>query len=144
MASNSDKCMSMEVNAICGKILERIDFGFSEIKARMGRVEQRLTDLETCVQVHIVKLQGSIESVNKSSDEQLAELRDELETGLYDARKETDDIITTRVDDEMYAAQQELHEHVQDEMVNVEERVGKRLQERLSSASLSLDIDWND
>lgn len=144
MDSSSHKCMSMDLQALCGKMLERIDYGFSELHSRMERMEQRLTDLETCVKGQVDTLQCSIERINQSSSEQIAELRDELETGLYDSRKETDDIINARVDDEMYAAQQELHDHVQDEMTNVEERVGKRIQERLSNASLSLDIEWND
>jgi ribosomal protein L16 Arg81 hydroxylase len=110
----------------------------------MGVMEKRLTDLEMSVKSHAQKLEGNIERVKQSSSEQVDELRDELETGLYDLRKETEDIVTTRVDDEMYAAQQELRDHVQDEMAEVEERVGRRLQESLSNASLSLDINWNE
>ncbi|ROW05713.1 hypothetical protein VMCG_05173 [Cytospora schulzeri] len=142
--SSSYKCMSTDVRAICSKMLERIDYGFSELNTRMGRMEQRLTDLETSVKCHTDKWECIIERVNQNSSEQVDELRDELETGLYDVRKETEDIITARVDDEMYAAQQELRDHVRDEMADVEERVGKRLQESLSNASLSLDINWNE
>lgn len=136
--------MSLDVRAICSMMLERIDHGFGELNTRMGRMEQRLTNLETSVKCHADKLEARIELVNQSSSEQMEELRDELETGLYDVRKETEEIITTRVDDEIYAAQQELRDHVQDEMADVEERVGKRLQESLSNASLSLDINWNE
>lgn len=143
-ASNSHKCMSMDVQAICSRMLEHIDHGFSELNTRMGVMEKRLTDLEMSVNCHAQKLEGNIERVKQSSSEQVDELRDELETGLYDLRKETEDIITIRVEDEMYAAQQELRDHVQDEMAEVEERVGRRLQESLSNASLALDINWNE
>ncbi|KUI54967.1 hypothetical protein VP1G_02377 [Cytospora mali] len=142
-ASSSYKCMNMDVQAICSKMLEHLDHGFSELNTRMDRMEQRLTNLETSVKGHADKLESSIERVNRNSSEQVDELRDELETGLYDVRKETEDIIASRVDDEMYAAQQELRDHVQDEMADVEERVGKRLHESLNNASLSLDINWN-
>lgn len=125
-------------------MLEHIDHGFNELNTRMGVMEKRLTDLEMSVKSHAQKLEGNIERVKQSSSEQVDELRDELETGLYDVRKETEDIVTARVDDEMYAAQQELRDHVQDEMAEVEERVGRRLQESLSNASLSLDINWNE
>lgn len=132
------------MQAICSKMLESIDHGFSDLSNRMGRMEQRLTDLEACMKCHADKLEGSIERVNQNSSEQVDELRGELDTGLYDLRKETEDIITVRVEDEVYAAQQELSEHVQDEMENVEQRVGERLQQRLSNATLSMDINWDE
>lgn len=135
--------MNTDMHVILSKVLERVDLGFNELSTRMGRMEHRLADLETYVKSQGEKLEGEIKRVDQSSSEQVVDLRDELETGLYDVRKETEDIITVRVDDEMYAAQQELRDHVQDEMAFVEERVGNRLQESLSNASLSLDINWN-
>ncbi|KAK7735434.1 hypothetical protein SLS63_003904 [Diaporthe eres] len=77
------------------------------------------------------------------SSEQADELRDELEKGLYDVRKETEDIITVRVEDDVYTARQDLDDHVRDEMAEVEERIEERIMQRLSNASMSLEFNWS-
>lgn len=82
-------------------------------------------------------------SSQQHSSEQADELRDELERGLYDVRKETEDIITTRVEDDVYTARQDLDDHVRDEMAEVEERIEERIMHRLSNASMSLEFNWN-
>lgn len=128
---------------MCRKILERVDNGFTEIGNRLDRMDQRLTDLESCVERHAEQLGVSIERVHQRSSEQVDELRDELDNGLYDVRKETEDIITTRVEDEMYVARDQLEDCVKDELANIEERLEERLQDSIANANVSLEFSWN-
>lgn len=128
---------------MCLKMMERIESGFTELGSRLDRMDQRLTDLETCVGHHADSLGVSIERVHRRSSEQVEELRDELDRGLYDVRKETEDIISSRVEDEMYVARADLEDYVKDEMANAEERLEDKLQDGLSNAQVSLDINWN-
>lgn len=124
-------------------MIEQIDQGFGQLHSRMDRMEARLTDLERCVHSRAEKLEQTMISSQQHSSEQADELRDELERGLYDVRKETEDIITTRVEDDVYTARQDLDDHVRDEMAEVEERIEERIMHRLSNASMSLEFNWN-
>lgn len=123
--------------------MERVDTGFAEIGTRLDRMDQRLSDLESCVERHADKLGTSIERVHQRSSEQADELRDEFDNGLYDVRKETEDIITTRVEDEMYVARDQLEDCVKDELANIEERLEEKLQDSITNASVSLEFNWN-
>ncbi|KAI7773016.1 hypothetical protein LA080_012493 [Diaporthe eres] len=140
---SSHKCVSLDVQTICSKMIERIDQGFGQLHSRMDRMEARLTDLERCVHSRAEKLEQSIVNSQQHSSEQADELRDELEKGLYDVRKETEDIITVRVEDDVYTARQDLDDHVRDEMAEVEERIEERIMQRLSNASMSLEFNWS-
>lgn len=123
-------------------MIERIDYGFGQLHSRMDSMEARLTDLEKCVHSRAEKLEQTIVGAQQHSSEQADELRDEFERGLYDVKKETDDIITTRVEDDVYTARQDLDDHVRDEMAEVEERIEERIMQRLSNASMSLEFNW--
>lgn len=142
-ASRSYQYATTSVEGICVKIMERVENGFQEIGSRLDRMEQRLTTLESSVERHAGKLGLSIERVHARSSEQATELRDEFDRGLYDVRKETEDIITSRVEDEMFVAREQLEECVKDEMAHVEEKLEESLKDSLANANVSLDISWN-
>lgn len=123
--------------------MDRVDIGFTEIGARLDRMENRLAGLEDCVQRHAEALGLSIERVHQSASEQADQLRDELDNGLYDVRKETEDVIATRVEDEMYVAREQLEDCVKDELANVEDRLEQKLQDSMTNANVSLEFNWN-
>lgn len=123
--------------------MARIDHGFGELGSRLDCMEQRLSALETCVERHTETLGASIQQVQDRSSEQAGELRDELDAGLYDVRKETQDIIIAQVEDEMYVARESLEDHIKDEMAAMEERLEQKLEEDLTSANVSLEFNWN-
>lgn len=124
-------------------MMERIENGFNQIGCRLDRMERRLTGLEKSVEHHAVKLGLSIEDVHQRSSEQADELQDELHRGLYDVRKEIDDTVAVRVEDEMYVARDQLEDFVKEEVKSVEERLEEKLEESLNSANVSLDFSWN-
>lgn len=135
------KTVSME--DVCQKMIARIDQGFNQIGSRLDRMEKRLSDLECCVGRHTETLGTSIKQVQTRSSEQVEDLRDQLDAGLYDIRKETQDIIVTQVEDEMYVAREHLEDFVKDEMVAVEERLEQKLEHDLTGANVSLEFSWN-
>lgn len=124
-------------------MMERIENGFNELGSRLDRMEHRLTGLERSVEHHAEKLGLSIKDIHRCSSEQVDELRDELDRGLYDVRKEIDDTITVRVEDEMYVARDQLEDFIKEEISNAEDRLEGRLEESLNSANVSLDFSWN-
>lgn len=134
-------CASVE--GLCMKMMERIENGFSELGSRLDRMEKRLVDLECCVDRHADTLGVSIERTHTRSSEQVDRLRDEFDQGLDDVKKETEDIITMRVEDEMYVAREQLEDCVKDEMANIEERLEGKLQESITGANVSLEFSWN-
>lgn len=123
--------------------MARIDHGFGELGSRLDRVEQRLSDLETCVGRHTETPGASIQQVQERPSEKIEQLRDELDAGLYDVRKETQDIIAVQVEDEMYAARDQLEGYVKDEMSAMKERLERKLEDDLASAHVSLEFNWN-
>lgn len=123
-------------------MVARIDHGFGELGSRLDRMEQRLSDLETCMGRHTETLGASIQQVQERSSEQTDELRDELDPGLYNVRKETQDIIAVQVKDEMYVARDQLEDYVKDEMTAME-RLEQKLEDDLASAHVSLEFNWN-
>lgn len=131
------------IEGMCKLMLDRIETGFNEIGSRLDRMEQRLTGLERSVEHHAEKLGLSIEGLHNSSSEQAAELRDELDRGIYDVRKEIDDTVTVRVEDEMYVARDQLEEFVKEEVKSAEERLEEKLEDSLNHANVSLDFTWN-
>ncbi|KAJ4420543.1 hypothetical protein N0V82_004316 [Gnomoniopsis sp. IMI 355080] len=137
------ECVAIGMEGVCKMMMERIENGFNEIGSRLDRMERRLTGLERSVEHHAEKLGFSIEGVHQRSSEQADELRGELDRGLYDVRKEIDDTVTVRVEDEMYVARDQLEDFVKDEVKNAEERLEDRLEESLNSANVSLDFSWN-
>lgn len=142
-SEKSHECVAIGIEGVCKLMMERIENGFTEIGSRLDRMERRLTGLERSVEHHAEKLGLGIEGVDQRSSEQVNELRDELDRGLYDVRKEIDDTVTVRVEDEMYVARDQLEEFVKDEVKIAEERLEERLEESLNSANVSLDFSWN-
>lgn len=142
-SNKAHQYVSTTIEMVCERMMERIESGFNDLGTRLDRMERRLTDLETCVEGHAEKLGVSIQDVHQRSSEQVDELRDELDTRLDDVRKETEDTITIRVEDEMYVARDQLEDFVKDEITNVEERLETRLEASLSNANVSLDFSWN-
>lgn len=124
-------------------MMARIDHGFGELSSRLDHMEKRLSDLETCVGRHAESLGASIQRVQDRSSEQVTELRDELDAGLYDVRRETQDIITAQVEDELYVAREHLEDYVKDELVAIEERLEQKLEDDLNTANVSLEFSWN-
>lgn len=123
--------------------MARIDHGFSDLDSRLGRMEQRLSALETRVENHTDTMGTSIQQVQDRSSEQAGELRDELDAALYDVRKETQDIIIAQVEDEMFIARENLEDFVKEEMAAVEERLEQKLEQDLTSANVSLEFSWS-
>lgn len=124
-------------------MMERIENGFNELGSRLDRMEHRLTGLERSVEHHAEKLGLSIEDAHRRSSEQAADLRDEIDRGLYDVRREIDDTVTVRVEDEVYVARDQLEDFVKEELKNAEERLEEKLEESINSANVSLDFSWN-
>ncbi|KAK7731568.1 hypothetical protein SLS53_008732, partial [Cytospora paraplurivora] len=78
--------------------------------------------------------------IEDKAEELREELRDELETGIYyDVEHEMDDIITVRVEDEMYAAREVL----EDQMGFIEERIEGRLIQHIEDVDISLQVGIN-
>ncbi|KAJ4390840.1 hypothetical protein N0V93_004439 [Gnomoniopsis smithogilvyi] len=137
------ECVAIGVEDVCKMMMERIETGFNQIGSRLDRMERRLTSLERSVEHHAEKLGLRIDGVHKCSSEQAEVLRDELDRGLYDVRKEIDDTVTVRVEDEMYVARDQLEDFVKDEVKGAEERLEERLEESLNSANVSVEFSWN-
>lgn len=137
------QCVDISIENVCSMLMERIEHGFSELGSRLDRMEHRLTGLERSVEHHAEKLGLSIEGIHQYSSAQADELRDELDRGLYDVRREIDDSVTVRVEDEMYVARHQLEDFVKEEVSNAEERLEERLEESLNSANVSLEFNWN-
>lgn len=131
------------IEKICMEMMERVESGFSEIGLRLDRMEKRLVDLEASVERRADELGISVERAQQRSSEQVEEVRDELDRGLHDVKQETEDVITLRVEDEMYVARGQLEDFVKDEMASTEERLEERLQDSITNASVSLDFSWN-
>ncbi|KAK3303744.1 uncharacterized protein B0T15DRAFT_513884 [Chaetomium strumarium] len=55
-----------------------------------------------------------------------------------DVRQELDDIISVRIEDEVYTAQQNLEDHVRDAIMEATDQVEEKVVERLSSASVCI------
>jgi hypothetical protein len=68
----------------------------------------------------------------------LQEQADDFETQLYDVRHEFGSTVYSEVEDQTYAARQELEEFVKDEMNEAETRVEGRIIDRLQNANMSL------
>lgn len=142
VASSSRPSQYVNVEDMLRKLLARVEDGFGEVNSILDRMEQRLSDVESRVGQHAEEL-ASIRQVQASSSEQTNELREELETGLYDVRKETDDIIAVRVEDEWYTARTDLEDFVKDEMAAVEERLEQKLEDDLTRANVTLEFSWD-
>ncbi|CAN8102437.1 unnamed protein product [Discula destructiva] len=134
---------NMSIEKACDMMMARIDHGFNQLGFRLDRLERRLTNLETSVEHHAERLKDSIRQAHHRSSEQVDELRDELDNRLYDVRREVEDTIAVRVEDEMYVARDQLEDCVKDEMIQVEERLEDKLETSLSNANVSLDFSWN-
>lgn len=139
VASSSRPSQYVNVEDMLRKLLARVEDGFGEVGSRLDHMEQRLSDLE---RRHDEEL-ASIRQVQASSSEQINELRDELEAGLYDVRKETEEIISTQVEDEWYIARANLEDFVKEEMAAVEERFEQKLEEDLTRANVTLEFSWD-
>lgn len=143
ISEKSHQRVNVGIEGLCKLMLDRIETGFNEIGSRLDRMEQRLTGLETSVERHAERLGLSIEGLHHSSSEQAADLRDELDRGIYDVRKEIDDTVIVRVEDEMYVARDQLEDFVKEEVKNAEERLEEKLEDSLNNANVSLDFSWN-
>lgn len=143
LSEKSHQRVNVGFEGMCKLMLDRIETGFNEIGSRLDRMEQRLTGLEKSVEHHAEKLGLSIEGLHHSSSEQAADLRDELDRGIYDVRKEIDDTVTVRVEDEMYVARDQLEDFVKEEVKSAEERLEEKLEDSLNNANVSLDFSWN-
>lgn len=139
VASSSRPSQYVNVEDMLRKLLARVEDGFGEVGSRLDHMEQRLSDLE---RRHDEEL-ASIRQVQASSSEQINELRDELEAGLYDVRKENEEIISTQVEDEWYIARANLEDFVKEEMAAVEERFEQKLEEDLTRANVTLEFSWD-
>jgi hypothetical protein len=149
---SSHKCNSAaQMEAMCSRILQRLDQGFSQIHSRIAPIERRLAELEATVHSRADRLEkGTHEAYLRTSKEAedlrhdleqgLDDVRQDLEQGLDDVRQELDDIISVRIEDEVYTAQQNLEDHVRDAMMDVTEQVEEKVVERLSSASVSISF----
>lgn len=135
--------MSVGLEGMCKLMLERMETGFNEIGSRLDRMEQRLTGLERSVEHHAEKLGLGVEGLRHCSSEQAADLRDELDRGIYDVRNEIDDTVSIRVEDEMYVARGQLEDFVKEELKSIEERLEEKLEDSLNNANVSLDFSWN-
>lgn len=139
----AQQSVSMTLEMVCERMMDRIDSGFSELGSRLDRMERRLTDLETCLDQHAEKLGVNTEDARHRSSEQVDELRNELDNRFDDLRRETEDTISVRVEDEMYVVRDQLEEFVKDEITHVEERLEDKLEESLRNANVCLDFSWN-
>lgn len=139
VASSSRPSQYVNVEDMLRKLLTRVEDGFGELVSRLDHMEQRLSDVE---RRHDEEL-ANIRQVQESSSEQTNELRDELEAGLYDVRKETEEIISTQVEDEWYIARANLEDFVKEEMAAVEERFEQKLEEDLTRANVTLEFSWD-
>ncbi|KAK3309372.1 uncharacterized protein B0T15DRAFT_506162 [Chaetomium strumarium] len=165
--SNSERCShkcvsAAQMEAMCSKILQRIDQGFSQIHARLAPIERRLAELNPTVhscadpletgthEAHLRTskeaedlrhdLEQGLDDVRRELEQGLDDVRQDLERGLDDVRQELDDIISVRIEDEVYTAQQNLEDHVRDAMREATEQVEEKVVERLSCASVSISF----
>lgn len=71
-------------------------------------------------------------------EERLQEQADDFDTELYDVRHEFGATIYSDVEDQTYAARQELQEFVKEEMEEAQTLVEDRIIDRLQSANMNL------
>ncbi|KUI71094.1 hypothetical protein VM1G_07019 [Cytospora mali] len=71
-------------------------------------------------------------------EQSLQEQADDFETQLYDVRHEVGGTIYSELEDQTYAARQELEDFVKDEMDEAQTRVEDRIIERLQNANMNM------
>ncbi|PSR80309.1 hypothetical protein BD289DRAFT_69566 [Coniella lustricola] len=143
MLTKSYDGLPNSIEDFCKQVMDRIESGFCELGSRLDTMDQRLTTLESSVERHADKVRKTIHKASKSSSEEIADIRAELDRGLYDAKKETEEIIDVRLEDELQVTRAELEDYIKDEVATIEGRLENRLESSLENAQVSLDFSWN-
>lgn len=118
-SSASQEWQSSKVLAILERLTESVD----TLSARVGHLSSRLDRLES----HMENMADNLQS--------------EFERALQDTRDETQNTLDGTYEDLLWTAQSNLRDHVNEQIVEMEERASRRIARSLRRATLTMQLE---